>query len=367
MALRHFDGLEQYAVGAGAAATLMDRDPAVGSEVALASISSTVVYTGTRSLLVEQSSLGQPRRLTVFFRNGGMFAQGDTLIVGGWVRITTTGRPTSLPFGAQQFSTGRAAMLLLENVSGNVRVGWATANANGATTALETIRWTGALDLPTGWHHIEAKVLLRGDATGTVDVRVDGATWESTTGIVTLHNAADVLDTWASAATDWATPATNARYVDDVYVCDGTGSAPFNDFLGPVRVTWLPPVADAQAQWVPSSGSSNFAMVDEQNSSGADYVDANVENAEDRYRLDPLPSLRIPLAVMVLRDALSPAVGAAPIRHGLRLDGVSSLTVSELAPASAQFSTLVMTQAPGAVPWTRARVNTSQLVLRRDG
>ena len=43
--------------------------------------------------------------------------------------------------------------------------------------------------------------------------------------------------------------------IDDLYICDGTGSAPHNTFLGDCRVDTLLPTADGTAQqWTPSTG-----------------------------------------------------------------------------------------------------------------
>jgi len=361
MALRHFDGFEQYALGSGGVDTLMDRDPLASTSLGQVTIDSTA-HTGNRSILVAQNGLGQAERVAVRFRNGGTFVQGDTLICGAWVRISATGRSIAFPFGVHGVASGRSAMLHLTDVSGNRRVGWSTFEANGATTSSPTGRWTDTQDLPTGWQHLEARVLLRGDATGTINVRLNGAAWASTTGVQTMHNSADVFDAWASAATNWPTPASNAQYTDDVYVCDGSG-ATFNDFLGPARVSWYPPTADVQAEWVPSSGSDNFAMLNEQIASAAGFLTSPTAPREDRYSHAPLEAQRIPLAAMLIVSG-QPVPGAGPLTVGMRRNA-SVVEVSELPISTTpQFVSAVFPARPSGGAWTREDFNGSTLMIR---
>ena len=122
----------------------------------------------------------------------------------------------------------------------------------------------------SGFHFLEWKSLIS-PTVGTTEVRLDGVS------ILTLTNQ----NTRATANSSWngvyigqtdaiassGTTSSGNYDFDDLYVLDGTGSAPWNNFLGDVRIdTRLATGASANGapntQWTPSAG-SNYQNVDE--------------------------------------------------------------------------------------------------------
>lgn len=110
-----------------------------------------------------------------------------------------------------------------------------------------------ASDVPTQlyagvWSYVEFKILF---ATGDVSLRINGADAGSVNVGALAQPGAVFID--GAGATAW----------DDIYILDTYGAAPFNDFLGDVRVIATAPTFDVQKEFTPLTGTDNFAMVDE--------------------------------------------------------------------------------------------------------
>lgn len=109
------------------------------------------------------------------------------------------------------------------------------------------------------YQYIEVKFLVD-DTVGSVEVKVDGVQVLNLTGQDTQHRAGnDVASARLTNNNDNGT----AR-VDDLYILDASGAAPYNDFLGDVRVSTLRPnAAGASADFTPVGDSANHLTTDE--------------------------------------------------------------------------------------------------------
>jgi hypothetical protein len=88
------------------------------------------------------------------------------------------------------------------------------------------------------WYFVEWRVTVD-PAVGTTEVRVDGETWLTATGLNTRASANSSANQVALGAGTTVGGSHTEEY-DDLYVCDATGSVN-NDFLGDVRVATLRP------------------------------------------------------------------------------------------------------------------------------
>jgi hypothetical protein len=134
-------------------------------------------------------------------------------------------------------------------------------------TSAGTSLGTSSIGLSTGvTAYIELKVTIN-NTTGTVDLRVNGASGLSLTSQntrntantawtgISFGNVDAVANTWVNAA--------GTMDHDDIYVLDGTGSAPYNTFLGDCRVDGRRGTAPgATTGWTPSTG-ANWQNVDD--------------------------------------------------------------------------------------------------------
>ncbi len=148
---------------------------------------------------------------------------------------------------------------------------------NGTIIASQTYALTA------GWHYIELYVNIH-DTTGSVTAKVDGVTVATFSGDTknggTSTNADCILIGHPAASIA----------IDDLYIANSSGAAPYNTFLGDVRVhTMSPNGAGASTQLTPSSG-ANYTTVDELPYSSTDYVAGNSPTLKDTYAMSDLPA-----------------------------------------------------------------------------
>jgi hypothetical protein len=141
------------------------------------------------------------------------------------------------------------------------------------------------------WQYVEFKLAID-DTNGGVWVRVNGADVLRLGAYAVSPVTLDTRNGGVSAAiqsviyTD-VNFVNGNHWIDDIYVCDLTGPAPYNDFLGPVNVIeLLPNAAGASAQWTPSAG-TNHEAVDDPNIQDGDttYVESGTAGHRDLYNL----------------------------------------------------------------------------------
>ncbi|HTK39493.1 MAG TPA: hypothetical protein VL362_01370 [Patescibacteria group bacterium] len=168
-----------------------------------------------------------------------------------------------------RYSTGGALQL----VRGD---GTILATATGAAFAFNT--WS---------YYFEVSATIA-DAGGTCVVRVNGNTVINYTGDTKNGGTATTIDQirfHPGSASGLPT-----IMIDDLYVCDDTGVAPYNTFLGDVRVhTMVPDAAGTSTQFTPSAG-ANYTDVDELPYSATDYVRSSVAGTRDTYSMNDLPA-----------------------------------------------------------------------------
>ena len=135
------------------------------------------------------------------------------------------------------------------------------------------------------WNYVEIRVLIS-DTVGRVVVRHNGVTIIDYTGDTKNGGTNTSVDKIKLAGiSNFSTD----QYYDDLYICDATGSSPYNTFLGDVRVhTIVPNGAGSSTQFTPSSG-ANYTTVDELPYSATDYV-YGTTGQTDLYTASDLPA-----------------------------------------------------------------------------
>jgi hypothetical protein len=181
-------------------------------------------------------------------------------------------------------------------------------------------------------------------------------------GVVVIDFTGDTRNGGTSANVDalllGANGGTNCWF-DDVYICDDQGAAPYNDFLGDVRVRTLSPTADGSSkQFTPDSGTTNYSRVNEVPYSTANYVRGS-SGQRDTYAMADLPaSPGQVLAVQNNAIAKKTDAGALSIKNAVKsgadvyYGGSTPLGVSD-----AVVSTLRTTDPATSAAWTVAGVN----------
>lgn len=133
---------------------------------------------------------------------------------------------------------------------------------------------------PGEYRYIEAQIVFS-DVAGAVTIQVDGTVVADVSGADTVFGTMGA-QTLASVQVNGFDP---GHSYDDFYICDTTGPAPWNDFLGPVRVQTFMPSADSAVQFTRSAGTTNASCVDEigANDDG-DYVESSTAGQKDYYQ-----------------------------------------------------------------------------------
>lgn len=133
------------------------------------------------------------------------------------------------------------------------------------------------------WYYIEFKGTTH-DTTGSYEVRIDGVTELSATGVDTRNGGSNNSINEVQIIGDNA----STYQFDDWYIADTTGSLN-NDFLGPGRVfRVIPNAAGTQSDWTPDTG-TNYQRVDEDVSDDdTSYVETSTNNDEDFYDFSTL-------------------------------------------------------------------------------
>ena len=225
----------------------------------------------------------------------------------------------------------------------------------GATTITT---YTNFLLLLNVWYYIELKVFCH-PTSGTVEVRVNGTTLVSLTGINTragthnYHNTV-VLEQYRC-------------YWDDYYICDGSGAA-LNDFLGTIAVIGLFPNSDtATEQWIPSAGTTHYNLVDENPPNAAtDYVSSSTQAQMDLWLYPSLAGTGTILGLQVNTQVAMPSGTSIILESPIVSNGSTDLgpdyTISSASYADTRH---VSTTDPyTGLPWTVAGLAAAQIGIK---
>lgn len=162
-------------------------------------------------------------------------------------------------------------------------------------TVAGTVLGTTSGSISAGsYTYIEWKVKVDASV-GTVDLRVNGASVLSLTSQNTRNTANTSWNSFALGNYDSvgsSSTTVNGRSIDydDVYILDGSGAAPWNTFLGDVRVDARKPTgAGTTTGWTPLS-STNWSNVDDAApDDDTTYNSTSTLNAIDTFVVEDAP------------------------------------------------------------------------------
>ena len=225
----------------------------------------------------------------------------------------------------------------------------------GATTIATYTNFLFSLNV---WYYIELKVFCHATS-GTVEVRIDGVTVLSLTGINTKAG----IDSWYNNV---SITVGNGSCADDFYVCDSSGSS-LNDFQGVCKVLGIFPNADTSTvQWTPSAAVPHYSLVDENPYTTADYVSTSTQANTDLYTYPSLIGtgtiLGIQVNTTVLLSAGTSAIFEAPIiSNGITALGPDTTVTSAVYIDMRHLST---TDPNTGLPWTISNLSAAQIGMR---
>lgn len=228
----------------------------------------------------------------------------------------------------------------------------------GFTTLLASTA-NGLIPLST-WHYIEAKATIA-DSGGNCEVKLDGATVINFTGDTRNGGTSTNIDTIRCLGSN------GTRGVfDDMYVLNTLGSAPYNDFLGDVKIVRLLPNGNgATNQFLGSDGNStdNYLLVDETPPSTTDYVGSSNPGDRDLYEMTNLPTSGLVYATQPVYWAAKSDAGSRLLKPIQRSSGgtVAASTSVGMSTSYMLYTGDLRTTDPAGAALTVANTNGQQV------
>nr|WP_295378346.1 hypothetical protein [Pseudoxanthomonas sp.] len=237
----------------------------------------------------------------------------------------------------------------------------------GTTTTLLGTSASAAI-VAGAYQHVEAKVVFDNVA-GSVEVRVNGVTVLSLTGVDTVATASVecsqicVMNTRSASTTN-----ITGWFFDDVFAWDTSGTEN-NDFLGDRRVrTLFPDGNTASAGWTAVGAATGYECIDEAvPDEETTYIEAaGGTTPTSEFTLTDLPSVGAIAAVEVVTRSRKTNAGVANLQtsmvSGASVDVGADRPLTEVYTYRSDVSEL---DPATGVPWTQAAVNAAKLRIAR--
>lgn len=240
------------------------------------------------------------------------------------------------------------------DTTGHLRVGTSSASGYIATSTF-THTWTS-------FHNVEVQIVVH-DTAGVIRVLVDGIEEINLTGIDTKNGGTGLIDNvW------WYGVNTTNDYgfnIDNIWVTNGDGPAPFNGGIGPQFIEYLFPSGNGDSSdWVNDNGDStdNYTHVDDVSST--DYVEGSTSGDTDLYDLpDGTTALGSVVATQVMVLAAKVSAGTPPgDLQAVQKSSGGTVTEDTLVAAVSITTSYVWylgpfkTEDPNGDPWTDSRL-----------
>lgn len=241
--------------------------------------STTIKRTGSYSLKMD--GVGSVTSNQGYFRH--VFGENETELYGRFALYLDNAASSERDLLLVRFrDENNASQFNLQYNLGTACLGW----YNGAGTLLAL----GNVTIPaTTWVVVEFHIQV--NAAGQVVAKVNGTTDASFAGDTDYTGTGNVRAVWfMGLALSGGATGSHAEYFDDIAINDTDGSYE-NSWPGLGGVFWLEPTADgAQNDWTPSSGTVNYAMVDDIPPDNATTYNQALDSASiDLYEVDDCP------------------------------------------------------------------------------
>lgn len=313
----------------------------------LPTISSSVSRTGTRSLFCQAGANSQNSIYTI-----SHVAMATGIVNFGF-------RVASLINNNQFFvllDNGTVHLILRTRSDGKFEL----CRATGATVlATGTFVYT-----PGTFVHMQIKYLIA-DASGTFELRINGATTPDINFSGDTRNGANALVSQTVFCSNWdasANTAGIAHYFDDIVLQDLNGSAPENSWLGETEVPYLFPDAPGDNADFALAGSSPAATTWESLdevpvSDTVDFITSATVGHKATVSFGNLSGAGTIFAVVGLMRARKAAAGTRNLKQSIKLAGTEVLGSEHAMSTSMLTYQNVWHRDPASAVWTTANVN----------
>ena len=277
-----------------------------------------------------------------------------------WIAVTLDNQTTWIVGLAVYFvGNGSDALIRFYNTEGDVQAS-VVVQTNGTirlyrgTTSTSLAISDLALNLNT-WYYIEAKINIA-DSGGLFEVRVNEQVWVTYTGDTKQASVGG-----ASRVILYGRSADNA--IDDLYICDGTGSSN-NDYLGDCRVdTIYPNGTGAHSDFTPQGSGANWENVDETlMDEDSSYNHSNTIGHKDSFAFTNLPAITGTIfGVQACFGARKDDAGVRVVRPLTRIDGTDYEGGDQYLASSFLFARNIWEQNPDtSSAWVQADIDDAE-------
>ncbi len=230
-------------------------------------------------------------------------------------------------------------------------------------------------------NHIEVQVYIH-DTLGWVRAAINGVHRYEATGLDTRHAAANIASVSHLKWTN--TPGVaDEYYMDDLIYYDFTGTAATDtdfcptvdgagiatNYIGELQCMYLPPNGNtAEDDWLKSTGTSAFALVDETTPDDTDYIYSTAVDDLTELSLTDLPEEITYIRGLVVLGRLSKSdSGATMVKYGMK--SVAATTDAAERPVTVEptyWWDFINVDPNTSARWTRASLNAAWLRLIRS-
>lgn len=370
----HGDGFDHYGLDE---TNMLDGTYAQASQVTL----STFAATGTHSLQIT----GNNGLSTFSGLRKVLPASKDKL--GVQMRVYMSSLPTQ-PYVAciASFNTSSpntAQVAAFFDANGAIRFvrGRTWGGDFASSTDGTLIAQTDPILVASAWNHIEIQIYIH-DSAGWVRVAVNGVHKFQATGLDTKHNSDNIVSV-AQCRPYLDGSGGGTFYMDDYVIYDFTGTAAVDTdwcptvdgsgvatgYIGDLQGIYRKPTADtSEDDWVPSTGSDAYAMVDEATPNDADYITSANAGDLTELSLEDLPEEITYIRGIDIVGRMSKAdAGACMIKYGMK--SVAATDDADERPLTVEPTYWIdqMNVDPdSSARWTRASFNAAWLRLTRS-
>jgi hypothetical protein len=222
------------------------------------------------------------------------------------------------------------------------------------------------------WVYLEVGYVID-DSSGGVWVKVDGSdvlrlgAYALTPTTLDTRNGGNATIDAVGFHSNSTTNGNKASF-DDWYIVDTSGSAPYNDFLGDVRVLEIiPNGAGDETDFTPNSG-NNWQAVDETPGHDGDtsYVESNTAGDEDLYAMtDPVSSATTVYAAKIVTVARKTDAGDSDLELSIKSGSTTDrVNVGLLSNSYAEYTSVYTANPDGPAAWTIAALDSVQVGQR---
>lgn len=226
------------------------------------------------------------------------------------------------------------------------------------TSSGGTLLATGTTTISqSAWTYIELKATIGNS--GAYEVKINGVSEFSSGSADTQNGGTATMDKVRIGGGP-------NSYVDDVYICDSSGSTN-NDFLGDCRIDTLLPTGDGYyTDFTPSTGTSHYALVDETAPNTTDYVSSATSGHRDSYAFPDLTALvsQTVYGVQINAAALKSDSGSRSLGTMSRLSSTDKDGSGVALGTSQDFVTEIQETDPASAAWTEANINAAEFGVK---